>query len=130
MKEKISETTAEEVTTPETPMENDELKEAIEAQLSKIRRQSMLLGSQVILKTVLDKIVVAMNKPGKRTLNDYRRLVKDLESFCKTGLSRKVNADGETESVEETVDDNNTKLMEEADESNINKSNAESSSSN
>lgn len=130
MEEKINETTAEEVTTPEAPMENDELKEAIEAQLSKIRRQSMLLGSQVILKTVLDKIVAAMNKPGKRTLNDYRRLVKDLESFCKTGLSRKVNADGETESVEETVDDDNTKLMEEADESNINESNAESSSSN
>ena len=101
MDEKINETTTEEVTTPETPMENDELKEAIEAQLSKIRRQSMLLDSQVILKTVLDKIVVAMNKPGKRTLNDYRRLVKDLESFCKTGLSRKVNTDGETEPVEE-----------------------------
>ena len=119
MDEKINETTTEEVTTPEAPiMENDELKEAIEAQLSKIRRQSMLLGSQVILKTVLDKIVMAMNKPGKRSLNDYKRLVKDLENFCKTGLSRKVTADGETEPIEESVESNNTKLMENADGSN------------
>lgn len=130
MDEKINETTTEEVTTPETPMENDELKEAIEAQLSKIRRQSMLLGSQVICKTVLDKIVAAMNKPGKRSLNDYRRLVKDLENFCKIGLSRKINTDGETEPIEEPVENNNTKLMEEANESNTNESNGEPNSSN
>lgn len=92
--------------------ENDALKAAIEEQLSKIRRQSMLLGGQVMLHTVLNKIVTAMNKPGKRSLNDYRRLVKDIESFCRIGLSRKVNDDGETEPVEEESTDNSTKLME------------------
>ena len=35
-------------------------------------------------------------KPGKRTLNDYRRLVKDIRGFCETGVSRKINADGTT----------------------------------
>lgn len=83
--------------------EDDALKAAIEEQLSKIRHQSMLLGGQVMLHTVLNKIVTAMNKPGKRSLNDYRRLVKDLENFCKIGLSRKVNEDGETEPAEETT---------------------------
>jgi hypothetical protein len=83
--------------------EDDALKAAIEEQLSKIRRQSMLLGGQVMLHTVLDKIVTAMNKPGKRSLNDYRRLVKDIESFCRIGLSRKVNENGETELVEEST---------------------------
>lgn len=89
-----------------------QLKEAIEAQLSKIRRQSMLLGAQVVCHTVLDKIVAAMEKPGKRTMNDYKRLLKDIEQFCQIGISRKVNADGETEPIEESADDNSTKLME------------------
>jgi hypothetical protein len=40
-------------------------------------------------------------KPGKRTMNDYKRFIKDLKNFCDTGLSRKVNADGETEPIEE-----------------------------
>ena len=129
MEEKIKEP-VEEISTEETASENestnstldeDALKGAIEEQLSKIRRQSMLLGCQVICKTVLDKIAVAMNKQGKKTNNDYRRLIKDIENFCKTGLSRKVNADGETEPIEE----NNTKLMEDADEGNTNKSNTE-----
>lgn len=104
-------------------LNDDALKSAIEEQLSKIRRQSMLLGCQVMCKTILDKIYVAMNKQGKKTNNDYRRLIKDIEAFCKTGLSRNVNADGETEPAEE----NNTKLMEGADEGNTNKSNTESS---
>ena len=47
----------EEIKTNETPiMENDELKNAIESQLSKIRRQSMLLGFQVAAQSVLDKM--------------------------------------------------------------------------
>ena len=107
-------------------LDDDALKNAIEEQLSKIRRQSMLLGCQVMCKTILDKIFVAMNKPGKKTNNDYRRLIKDIENFCKTGLSRQVNADGETEPIEE----NNTKLMEDANESNTDKSNTEPSAGN
>ena len=83
-------------------MSDDALKDAINEQFKKIQRQSMLLGAQTMCTVVLEKIAVAMGKPGKRTLNDYRRLIKDIESFCKTGLSRKVDADGETERVTET----------------------------
>ena len=81
--------------------EEDPLKEAINEQLKKIQRQNLLLGAQTICHTVLEKILKAENQPGKRTMNDYRRLIKDLKKFCETGLSRKVNADGETEPIEE-----------------------------
>ena len=81
---------------------NDELKGAIEATLSKIRRQSMLLGAQVMLQTVFDKITAFERKPGSKSNNDHKRLIKDIKQFCETGLSRKVNADGETEPIEKT----------------------------
>lgn len=85
------------------PMENDELKSAIEETLSKIRRQSMLLGCQVICQTIIDKIYAFESSHGKKSANDYKRCIKDLKQFCETGLSRKINADGETEPVEETA---------------------------
>lgn len=93
--------------TEEDKSADDQLKSALEEQLSKIRRQSMLLGAQTICSVMLEKIIRAENLPGKRTMNDYKRLIKDLKHFCETGLSRKVNSDGETEPV-----DNNTKLTE------------------
>ncbi len=95
----------EEQTTPVETLdqsnEEDPLKEAINEQLKKIQRQNLLLGAQTICHTVLEKILKAEMQPGKRTMNDYRRLVKDLKKFCETGLSRKVNTDGETEPIEE-----------------------------
>lgn len=91
----------EEIKTP--AMENDELKTAIEEQLSKIRRQSMLLGFQVAAQSVLDKIAAFERIPGNKSNNDHKRLIKDLKKFCEQGLSRKVNVDGETEPVDETV---------------------------
>ena len=98
-------TVEEEQTTPvgtsEQNGEEDPLKEAINEQLKKIQRQNLLLGAQTILHTVLEKILKAEMQPGKRTMNDYRRLIKDLKKFCETGISRKVNTDGETELIEE-----------------------------
>ena len=88
--------------------QRDELREAIEAQMEKIRRQSMLIGAQTICRVILDKIVVAMNQPGKRTNADHKRLIKDIEKFCRTGISRDVNADGETEPVNEEADTEET----------------------
>lgn len=85
------------------PMENDELKSAIEETLSKIRRQSMLLGFQVACQSVLDKITAFERKPGSKSNNDHKRLIKEIKQLVEQGLSRKVNADGETELVEETA---------------------------
>lgn len=85
------------------PLSNDELKGAIEETLSKIRRQSMLLGARVMCQTIFDKITKFENTPGSKSNNDHKRLIKDIKKFCEIGLSRKVNIDGETESVEETA---------------------------
>ena len=82
------------------PETNDELKDAIEETLSKIRRQSMLLGFQVSCQSILDKIIAFERKPGSKSNNDHKRLIKDIKQFVEQGLSRKVNTDGETETIE------------------------------
>ena len=99
----LTEELNEDVSSNETP-NNDALQAAIEEQLIKIRRQNLLLGSQVVCHTVLDKITTAMSKPGKRSMNDYKRLVKDLEQFCRTGLSRRIDKNGEAKIVDESTD--------------------------
>lgn len=91
----------EEINVEKQESTDDPLKDAINEQLKKIQRQNLLIGAQTVCTVILNKITTAMNQPGKRTMNDYKRVIKDIESFCRTGLSRKVNADGETEPVEE-----------------------------
>lgn len=98
--------------------DKDVLKGALEEQFKKIQTQSMLLGAQTMAQVILDKMAMWERQPGKRTLNDHRRLIKEIKGFCKTGVSRKVNPDGTTSPIE----DDNTKLTEETNESNINES--------
>ena len=86
------------------PMDNDDLKKAIEEQLSKIRRQNILIGAQTVCKVVLDKINAFERSSGSKSNNDHKRLIKDIKKFCETGVSRKVNADGETEPINKESD--------------------------
>ena len=83
-------------------MSNDELKSAIENQMSNLRRQSILIGAQTACNVILQKIYTHQAKPGKKSYRDYERLVADIKQFCETGISRKVNSDGTTSPVEET----------------------------
>ena len=96
----------------EPNVNKDELTKAIEAQFEKIRRQSMLLGFQVACHTVLDKITAFERKPGSKSNNDHKRLIKEIKQFVETGVSRKVNTDGETEPIEQTKIEDNAELME------------------
>ena len=48
----------------EESLNNDELKGAIEETLSKIRRQSMILGFRVSCQSILDKINAFEKSPG------------------------------------------------------------------
>ena len=85
-------------------MNDDELKGAIEEQLSKIRSQSMILGFRVVCQTILDKIVAFERTPGSKSNNDHKRLIKEIKKFVETGLARKMNENGEVEVPEsETV---------------------------
>ena len=85
-------------------LDDDALKGAIEEQLSKIRRQSMVLGFRVSCQAVLDKITAFERSPGSKSNNDHKRLIKDIKQFAEIGLSRKVNTDGETEPVEKSTE--------------------------
>ena len=96
----LFEDNAEETALP--PKDNDELKNAIEEQLSKIRSQSMILGFRVACQTVLDKISAFERTPGTKSNNDHKRLIKEIKKFVETGLSRHMNENGE---IEETVQD-------------------------
>ena len=82
-----------------------EFDEVVRKEMTNIHTRGMMLGVQVTCKMVLDKISAAMMQPGKRSMNDYKRLVKEIEQFCRTGLSRKINADGTTTPVEESEDE-------------------------
>lgn len=88
----------------EETLNNDELKDAIEETLSKIRRQSMLLGFQVSCQTILDKIVAFEKRPGSKSNNDHKRLIKDIKQFVEIGISRKVNLDGTTKPIAADTD--------------------------
>lgn len=84
-------------------MSDDELKGAIEEQLSKIRTQSMILGFRVSCQTVLDKITAFERSPGTKSNNDHKRLIKDIKKFVEQGLARQMNENGEVEVPEETT---------------------------
>ena len=100
----------EEIKTIEEEQENpimadDELKNAIEEQLSRIRRQSMILGFRVSCQTVLDKITAFERSPGTKSNNDHKRLIKDIKKFVEQGLARQMNENGEIEIPEESASD-------------------------
>ena len=82
-------------------MDNSQLKEAISGTLEKIRTQALLLGAQSVCSVILQKINDFEHKNGKITMNDYKRLTKDIKQFCQTGVSRKVNFDGTTSAITE-----------------------------
>lgn len=86
-------------------MDNEELKNSVQDVVNKVRLQAMLLGAQAVNSVILQKITDFEKKNGKVTMNDYKRLVKDIKNFCVTGLSKKVNNDGTTsEKTEENTE--------------------------
>ena len=89
-----------------TTMDHDELKDAIEEQLSKIRSQSMALGFRVGCHTILDKIIAFERAPGTKSNNDHKRLIKDIKKFVEQGLARKMDENGEIEVPEEITAQN------------------------
>ena len=93
----------EQVNVEEQNSQYDEFDEVVRKEMTNVHTRGMMLGVQVTCKMVLDKITAAMMQPGKRSMNDYKRLVKEIEQFCRTGVSRKINADGTTTESEEAV---------------------------
>ena len=83
-----------EQTTPVSEMSNDALKEAIETQLRKVRMAALLSGSKAICGVVLQYINEFQQLPGKKSANDYKRLIKKINEFCSKSLGRTIDENG------------------------------------
>ena len=73
--------------------DNEEFKEAVQAQMRRIHNQGMVIGFQTSCHTILDRIYAFERKPGNKSANDYKRLVKDIKKFAEIGVSRNMNED-------------------------------------
>lgn len=79
--------TNEEVTTDSV---ENEFKSKVENVVEQIRTQSLLLGARSMCVTIANMIDGDINKPGKRTMADMRRLVKKVRDFCQTAINHPV----------------------------------------
>lgn len=78
------------------------LEKAMNKQFEKVRMAGLLAGAKGICGVVVQYINQFNNSPGKRTLNDYRRLVKKINEFCSVSLNKKVDEEtGEIVDVEQ-----------------------------
>lgn len=67
------------------------LEEAMKKQFEKVRMAGMLAGAKGICGAIMQYIYQFNSSPGKRTLNDYRRLVKKINEFCSISLNKKID---------------------------------------
>lgn len=74
----------------EDDTQDNELKEKLSDAVEKLRTQAMLLGARAITVTIANMIDGDMNKPGKRTMADMRRLVKKVRDFCQKAIDHPV----------------------------------------
>lgn len=74
----------------EDDTQDNELKEKLSDAVEKLRTQAMLLGARAMTVTIANMIDGDMNKPGKRTMADMRRLVKKVRDFCQKAIDRPV----------------------------------------
>ena len=76
----------------EEGLDKDEaFKDAVYARMRKIHNEGMVVGLQTACHIALNKIYDFERRAGKKSNNDYKRLIKDLKKFFETGISRKAN---------------------------------------
>ena len=77
------------------------LEEAMKKQFEKVRMAGMLAGAKGICGSVAQYIYQFNSSPGKKSLNDYRRLVKKINEFCSVSLRKKIDEEtGEIVDIE------------------------------
>lgn len=70
--------------------QGDEFKKKVEDVVEKIRTQALLLGARSMCVTIANMIDGDINKPGKRSMADMRRIVKKVRDFCQTAINHTV----------------------------------------
>ena len=97
----VEDTTNEETTTNDV---ENEFKAKVENVVEQIRTQALLLGARSMCVTIANMIDGDINKPGKRSMADMRRIVKKVRDFCKTAINHTVETpsfDDEEEKTDE-----------------------------
>ena len=67
-----------------TPEQEKQFEDKLKEELEKARLQGMSIGMKTISKVVYDKVV---NVSREQSKNDLLRVVRDIKSFCETGLA-------------------------------------------
>lgn len=68
----------------------DKIEAKVKDIVEKLRTQSMLLGARAMTLTIANMIDAEINKPGKRTLADMKRIVKKVREFCQKAIDHPV----------------------------------------
>lgn len=68
----------------------DKIEAKVKDVVEKLRTQSMLLGARTMTVTIANMIDTEMNKPGKRTMADMKRIVKKVREFCQKAIDHPV----------------------------------------
>lgn len=82
--------------------EDDDFKELVYTRMRKIYNDGMIVGFQTACHTALDKIYAFERSAGKKSTNDYKRILKDLKKFFEIDISRKDDPVETAESEENT----------------------------
>lgn len=68
----------------------DKIEAKVKDIVEKLRTQNMLLGARAMAVTIANMIDAEMNKPGKRTMADMKRIVKKIREFCQKAIDHPV----------------------------------------
>jgi hypothetical protein len=79
----------------------DEVKAKAEEKFSKFQSDMMILGVRIGSRTINNMIAEFKQTPGKKSTNDYKRLIKKIEDFCNRSLAK--DEFDEKSSTEETT---------------------------
>ena len=85
----------------ENDLKFEEVKAKAEEKFSKFQSDMMILGVRIASRTINNMITEFKQTPGKKSTNDYKRLIKKIEEFCTRSLSK--DEPSEESSDEETV---------------------------
>lgn len=86
----------------ENNLKLDEVKAKAEEKFTKFQSDMMILGLRISARTINSMIVEFKQSPGKKSTNDYKRLIKKIEEFCGRALTVDEKSNDEL-ATEETV---------------------------
>nr|DAW56029.1 MAG TPA: hypothetical protein [Caudoviricetes sp.] len=80
----------------------DKIEAKVKDVVEKLRTQSMLLGARAMTLTIANMIDAEINKPGKRTMADMKRIVNKVREFCQKAIDHPVETPkfGDEETVQ------------------------------